>query len=137
VSATRRQIIEQFIPNSPFAQHAGIRLERLEDDRAVLVMPFRPELVTIGDVVHGGAVATLADTAVMAAAWADDTVPEALAGATVALSVNFVAAARASDLTAEARAVRRGRSLCFCEATVTDADGTVVATAMGTYRFGG
>jgi len=33
--------------------------------------------------------------------------------------------------------VRRGRSLCFCEATVTDADGTVVATAMGTYRFGG
>ena len=137
MSATRRQIIEQFIPNSPFAQHAGIRLERLEDDRAVLVMPFRPELVTIGDVVHGGAVATLADTAVMAAAWADDTVPEALAGATVALSVNFVAAARASDLTAEARVVRRGRSLCFCEATVTDADGTVVATAMGTYRFGG
>ena len=137
MSATRRQIIEQFIPNSPFAQHAGIRLERLEDDRAVLVMPFRPELVTIGDVVHGGAVSTLADTAVMAAAWAEDTVPEALAGATVALSVNFVAAARASDLTAEARAVRRGRSLCFCEATVTDADGTVVATAIATYRFGG
>ena len=59
----------------------------------MLVMPFRPELATIGDVVHGGAVSTLADTAVMAAAWADDTVPEALAGATVALSVNFVAAA--------------------------------------------
>ena len=131
MSATRRQIIEQFIPSSPFAQHAGIRLERLEDDRAVLLMPFRPELVTIGDVVHGGAVST------MAAAWADDTVPEALAGATVALSINFVAAARSSDLTAEARAVRRGRSLCFCEVTVTDADGTVVATAIGTYRFGG
>jgi uncharacterized protein (TIGR00369 family) len=136
VTATRRQIIEQFIPASPFAQHTGIRLERLEEDHAVLVMPFRPELVTLGDVVHGGAVSTLADTAIMAAAWADDTVPDALAGATVALSVNFVAAARGSDLTAEARAVRRGRSLCFCEATVRDGDGTVVATALGTYRFG-
>src|SRR6188472_247273 len=86
MSATRREIIEQFIPASPFARHLGIRLERLEDDRAVLVLPFMPELVTVGDVVHGGAVSTLADTAVMAAAWADDAVPEALAGATVSLT---------------------------------------------------
>jgi uncharacterized protein (TIGR00369 family) len=136
VAATRRQIIEQFIPASPFAAHLGLRLERLEDDRAVLVMPFRPELVTVGDVVHGGAIATLADTAVMAAAWADDTVPEALAGATVSLTVNFVSAARACDLTAEGKVVRRGRSLSFCAVTVTDPGGAVVATAMGTYRFG-
>ena len=136
MSATRREIIEQFIPASPFARHLGIRLERLEDDRAVLVMPFTPELVTVGDVVHGGAVSTLADTAVMAAAWADDAVPEALAGATVSLTVNFVAPARACDLTAEAHVVRRGRSLSFCGVTVTGPGGTVVATAMGTYRFG-
>ena len=136
MSATRRQIIEQFIPASPFAAHLGLRLERLEDDRAVLVMPFRPELVTVGDVVHGGAIATLADTAVMAAAWADDAVPEALAGATVSLTVSFVSAARACDLTAEGHVVRRGRSLSFCGVTVTDPDGAVVATAMGTYRFG-
>jgi uncharacterized protein (TIGR00369 family) len=99
-------------------------------------MPFRPELVTVGDVVHGGAIATLADTAVMAAAWADDAVPEALAGATVSLTVNFVSAARACDLTAEGQVVRRGRSLSFCAVTVTDPGGAVVATAMGTYRFG-
>jgi len=136
VATTRREIIEQFIPASPFARHLGIRLEQLEEDRAVLVMPFTPELVTVGDVVHGGAVSTLADTAVMAAAWADDAVPEALAGATVSLTVNFVAAARACDLKAEAHVVRRGRSLSFCGATVTDPGGTVVATAMGTYRFG-
>ena len=54
----------------------------------------------MGDVVHGGAIAALLDTAGMAAAWSDDTVPEKLAGATVSMSVSFAAAARATDLTA-------------------------------------
>ena len=83
-------------------------------------MPFRPELATMGDVVHGGAISTLIDTAGMAAAWADDTEPEALAGSTVGLTVDFLGAARGSDLTARARVLRRGRSLCFCEVDVTD-----------------
>ena len=48
----------------------------------------------MGDVVHGGAIAALLDTASMAAAWADDTVPEAVAGATVSMSVDYVSAAR-------------------------------------------
>jgi acyl-coenzyme A thioesterase PaaI-like protein len=42
----------------------------------------------------------------------------------------------ASDLTAEARVVRRGRSLCFCEVHVTDADGTVVAHGSMVHRYG-
>ena len=100
---TRREIIEQFVPNSPFAQRAGIRIERIEPDQAELVMPFDDSLATMGDVVHGGAIATLADTAAMAAAWADESEPEALAGATVALSIDYVAAARGTDLTAKAR----------------------------------
>ena len=64
------------------------------DDEAVLVLPFRPELATMGDVVHGGAISTLIDTAGMAAAWADDIEPETLAGSTIGLTVDFLAAAR-------------------------------------------
>ncbi len=64
---TRREIIQQFIPNSPLVQHLGMRLEAIEDGRAELVLPFRPELATVDDIVHGGAIASLIDTAGMAA----------------------------------------------------------------------
>ena len=90
----------------------------------------------MGDVVHGGAIAALLDTAGMAAAWSDDVEPEKTAGATVSMNVNYAAAAVASDLTAEARVVRRGRSLCFCEVHVTDAAGTVVAHGSMVHRYG-
>ena len=36
----------------------------------------------IGDVVDGGAIASLLDTASMAAAWSDEIVPDAVAGGT-------------------------------------------------------
>jgi len=72
----------------------------------------------------------------MAAAWSDDTVPDKPAGSTVSMSVSYAAAARATDLTARAAVVRRGRSLCFCEVTVTDAAGEVVAHGSMVHRYG-
>jgi uncharacterized protein (TIGR00369 family) len=136
MTQSRREIIRAFVPNSPLVGHLGIELAEIEPDRAVLRLPFRPELATMGDVVHGGAIAALLDTASMAAAWSDDTVPESLAGATVSMSVDFVAAARGVELTATGRVVRRGRSLCFCEVKVTDAEGTVVAHGSMVHRYG-
>ena len=38
-------------------------------------------------------------------------------------------------LQASGRATGGGRSVCFCEATVTDAGGEVAARAMGTFRY--
>ena len=102
----------------------------------MLELPFKPELATIGDVVHGGAIGALIDTAAMAAAWATDEVPENPAGATVSLSINFASAASGVDLQAAARVTKRGRRLSFCEVTVTDPDGSVVAHGIATYRFG-
>ena len=136
MTQTRREVIQAFIPNSPLAGHLGIELADIGTDSAVLRLPFRPELATIGDVVHGGAIAALLDTASMAAAWADDTVPDALAGATVSMSVDYVSAARGVDLTATARAVRRGRSLCFTEVEVAGPDGAVIAKGIAVHRFG-
>jgi len=133
---TRREIIQGFIPSSPLVGLLGIELAEIEPDRAVLRLPYRPELATIGDVVHGGAIAALLDTASMAAAWSDDTKPGALAGATVSMSVDYVSAARGVDLVAVARAVRRGRSLCFCEVEVSEASGGVVAKGLAVHRFG-
>jgi uncharacterized protein (TIGR00369 family) len=127
------EIIRGFIPQSPLPAALGIRLEEIEPDRAVLAMPYADHLATLADVVHGGAVATLADTAAMAAAWATDEVPDAIAGSTVSIALDYLAPAR-GDLTAEARVTRRGRRLCFVRVDVNGAG--LVATAQAVYRLG-
>jgi uncharacterized protein (TIGR00369 family) len=133
---TRADIMRAFIPASPFAKELGIELVDLRPDHAELRLPYAPRLTTMGDVVHGGAIAALLDTAGMAAAWSDDFVPERMAGSTVSMTVAFAAAAVASDLTAHASVVRRRRTLCFCEVTITDAAGEVVAHGSMVHRYG-
>ena len=47
-------LMRQVVATSPFAVHLGISVVELGDGRAVLAMPFRQELVTLGRTVHGG-----------------------------------------------------------------------------------
>src|SRR3954453_7999736 len=107
-SPSGAEVITQFLRHSPFALHLGIRLDSIEPDRARLAMPYRDELATIGDVVHGGALSALVDTAAMAASWLAHETSGELRGTTVGLSVDFVAAARGAEVTADARIIRRG-----------------------------
>lgn len=129
-------LVRGFLESSPFAAHLGIRLASLTTDRAELELPFAQSLVTVGDVVHGGAISALIDTVATAAAWATDELPENARGTTVSLTVTFVGAARATDLTAIAQVVGRGRNLCYCEVDVRGADGTTVARGLVTYKLG-
>lgn len=130
------EVIAGFLPTSPFVQHLGITLGRLGDGEAVLHLPFRAEVVTVGSVVHGGAVATLIDTAGMAASWAGAEAPENLRGSTVGMTVTYLSAASETDLTATARVLKRGRSLVYVDVEVTDASGEGVAKGVVTYKLG-
>jgi uncharacterized protein (TIGR00369 family) len=135
MSETRNSLIRAFLPASPFAQRLGFELERLDAGGCELRMPFAAEQATFGETVHGGAIASLIDTAGMAAAWGDDEPTDRAAGATVSMAVDYVSAARGTDLLARARVVRRGRSLCFVQVDVVDDDERVVATGLVTHRF--
>ena len=129
-------LIQQWLGASPFVQQLGMRVDKLEPDVAVLTLPFQPAHTTIADVVHGGALSTLVDTAATAAAWAGAEDTTSLRGTTVALTVNFVGAARGQDVTATARVSRRGRTIVFVDVEATGADGTLVARALVTYKLG-
>jgi uncharacterized protein (TIGR00369 family) len=130
------QIMQQFVPASPFVAHVGIELVALEPDQAELRLPFTEHVITIGKTVHGGAISALIDTAAMAAAWAGAEVPENMRGTTVGLTVQFLAAANETDLTARARVLRRGRSLVNVEVDVVDATDTPVAKGLVVYKIG-
>jgi uncharacterized protein (TIGR00369 family) len=132
-----RELFGAWLANSPFAKVTGLELAELEPDRATVVMPFDERLTTFGDVVHGGAIATLLDVAAVAAAWSGVTGEGATTGATVTSSVNYTRAARGTDLTASARVTRRSSSFCFCEVQVADPDDALIAHGIVTYRFAG
>ena len=51
------------------------------------------------------------------------------------MSIQYVGAAKRSDLVCHGRTVRRRTELTFTEITTTDADGNIVAHAVQTYRI--
>lgn len=128
-------LIRQVVATSPYAVLLGLEVVETGDGRAVLRMPFREGLVTIGRTVHGGALASLLDTTAMAAAWCGAPEPERLAGSTITLSVSYLAPAEAADVLAEGTVSRRGRSVTHVDVVAT-ADGRPVAKALVTYKLG-
>lgn len=130
------EVIRAFVPSSPLVGHLGIRLDELGDGTARLALPYDEKLVTVGTTIHGGAIAALADTSAMAAAWSGVPAPESMRGITVDLTVHYLAPASATDLVAEARVLRRGRSLVHLAVDVTATGGTPIAVAIATYKLG-
>jgi uncharacterized protein (TIGR00369 family) len=80
-----------------------------------------------GAIVHGGALAALADMALASAGASLCRDGESLA--TVDLRVDFLQPARPGPMRAHGRVSRRTRRLCFVSASIEQEDGTVVAEA--------
>lgn len=119
----------------PFSTLVGLEVEEVRTDFCRMRLPFRSELRTSGVVMHGGAIATLIDTAAVAAVWSDVD-PAVTRGATASLTVNYLAAAQSVDLLAEARVIRRGRSVVFIDVDVFSLKGERIAKGVVTYKLG-
>lgn len=128
--------IRQFFPHSPYVSHLGMQLTEMQPGMATLTMPFTEALVTIGTIVHGGAIASLIDTAAMVAAWSEGEMPTKARGTTVNLTVAYLSAAQQEDLRAVARVLRRGRNLVYLDVEVVGASGNAVAKGLVTYKLG-
>ena len=131
VDAKLARMVEEVLLASPVARTLGVNLVALEVDRAVLALPFKHENVTLGDIVHGGVIATLIDVAGVAAA-ISGCAAEGFSGcATSTLSISYLAPAKGAALRAEASALRRSRRPAVAEVSVF-ADEVLVAKALAT-----
>jgi uncharacterized protein (TIGR00369 family) len=119
-------------PTPLFPQTIGARLDEVRDGYARMSLPYRVGLDQPAGFVHGGAIATLLDTVVVPAVGAVYEQPPTLL--TIDLQVRFLGAARTEDLVAEGWVVKRGRTIAFCEASVTTTAGVAVADGWATYR---
>ncbi len=135
LDSNARAIVEKVIVGSPYGRLLGLTLESCEPDRVHVRLPYRTDVTTIGDTVHGGAIAGLVDAAATAAFWAKSGLSAGSRGTTIGFSLSFLSAGRGVDLIADARVRRRGREICNGEVVVRNEAGAEVAQAIVTYKL--
>lgn len=124
--------LKGWVDTAPFEDLCGLEHEEVAGGRAVLSCLFRVKLSQGGGVMHGGALTTLADTAVAMAI--KSLLPEGTVFATTELTTRFLAPVREGRVRATAM-VRgpEGRSF-YGEAQLTDEGGRTVAEFSSVFR---
>jgi uncharacterized protein (TIGR00369 family) len=113
----------------------GYRLVRWERDVAEVELDVDAQHHNRSGLVHGGVHATLLDSAAGLAGVFCPVPGNVVRAATLSFAIQYVAAARSGTLRAIGRRRGGGRSIFFATAEILDADGKLVATGEGTYRY--
>lgn len=115
-----------------FYSFLGMELEELGEGYSRFRLHADKRLHNAGGVVHGGAMASLADAAVAAAlATLIDLDQESIY--TLEMKINYLAPAVEGVLLGEARIIQRGGTVAVGEARVSDAEGKLLALATATF----
>ena len=117
-----------------FAGTLGVTIEELGDDRALLLLRFRPDNMNAGGVLSGGTSASLVILAGTLAAWTGVDFDAQRQLSCVDVSIQYLSATREEDVLAEARVLRRGRDLIFLDVVETSATGRPVVHGVLTYQ---
>jgi uncharacterized protein (TIGR00369 family) len=125
-------ILPQWIALAPFEEYLGMRIKSASDGKAVLTMPFRASHCQGAGLMHGGAVVSLADTALAMAI--KSLLPEGTHFATVDMSLKFHAAVRWGLVTATARVTEQNERDIAGEVEVTNEEGVKAATFRAVFR---
>ena len=124
------QRLRKRLADSPALGWLSPTLEELAPDYCVLRLPYREAVTNGSGTVHGGILATLADTAV---AFALATNFDGKMGfATADLTIHFLRRAR-SEVRARARILKKGKRVNVGEVEIVDAEGLEVARALATF----
>ncbi|MCJ7664532.1 MAG: PaaI family thioesterase [Desulfobacterales bacterium] len=119
---------------SPFGRHIGVEVLEAEDGFARVKLPYRAELTNPAGKLHGGAIATAADTSMAVAV---GSVLGELGGpgrhSTVKLEIKYKASVTDGEIIVEAKVTRRKPRVFLGEAVAKDSNGQVVAIAKATF----
>ena len=126
-------LLERLFARDAFARHLGLELLEAGEGRAAVRMRVGPEHVNFWGSCHGGAIFSLADTALGLACNSHGSI-----AALIDSHMTFSVAVKAGErLTARAEEISRTRKLGVYRMEVRREDGVLVATLTGTvYRTG-
>jgi len=132
--ACYREIIERRSNPSTYYGHLGMYVNELDEGTSRMEMAVDSRLFNAGGVVHGGALASIADAAIAAAlSTLVDLDREKMF--TVEMKVNYMAPVREGEIVAEAKIIQRGKSVAVGESWVYDSSGKLAAKAIATYMI--
>lgn len=118
---------KEFFKNDKFATDAGIEIEIVEPGYAVTALKIEARHLNAGGVAQGGAIFTLADLAMAAAANA-----HGILAFSIQSDIRFLESALEGEtIRAEAREKLLKRNIAHYSTTVTNAEGKVIALVDG------
>jgi uncharacterized protein (TIGR00369 family) len=123
--------LHEIFAEVPFAQLLGIELEEVERGSATLGLEVRDNLRRNGGLTHGGAIASLIDSA---AAFAVMTLLEpGKSTTTIDLTIQYLRPLLAGRARARARVLRSGRRVAVVSVDVSNEAEVLAATALTSY----
>ena len=123
--------IQKALGTVPFAKLIGLELEEIGQGTATLAFTVQKKLMQGQGRVHGGAIASLIDSATAFAILSLLEPGERVT--TVDLTISYLRPVTGGRLRAVAKVVRGGRRLFVVSAEVFDDDGNLASTALSTY----
>lgn len=116
----------------PFVDYLGFELVEFGGGQARIAMELRDELTNAWSVIHGGVTMTLLDVVMAHAARSLD--PSGPGVVTVEMKTTFMRPGL-GRLVGHGKLLHRSTSMAFCEGSLADADGALVAHATGTFKY--
>ena len=122
-----------WISCAPFERLLNVSILEASGGRATLSMPFLIDYAQGGGLMHGGALVSLADTAVVMAI--KSLVPSGSHFATIALEAKYLLPVKKGTVTAKARVVEREGRILRGRATVYDGENRAVMEFFSTFKI--
>ena len=110
----------------PFMEYIGLEPVSIEPGIVRTKLRMRPELSNSRGHGHGGVLMSALDFTLASVARSNN--PFKIGVSTIEMTTHFLSAAT-TDLIIEARILREGRRISFCEGDVVDAEGKIICTA--------
>ncbi|SRR6266545_5712472 len=131
LSTAQRKRLYQALGNVPFAKLLGIKLKSVDAGTATVGIKITNKMKQNNAVVHGGAIASLIDTAAALAVMSTLSANETTT--TVDLTISYLNPLSQGTVAATAKIIKSGRRLAVASAEVNDDAGKTIATALTTY----
>lgn len=119
------------VNSSPFYKLTGMECTYARQGEARVRMPFKKELTHPGQIAHGGAIASVADSALSLAlislTWPNTKI------ATAELKINYLKPFKEGFIEAIGKIIKRGAKVTVGEVKVKDHEGDIVAVGLATF----
>ena len=123
-------------PGSGYSDLIGYRVTKVDTDYCEMELAVEPKHLNRLNVPHGGALATLVDTAAGLAVALAQGPDKVLPAVTLSLSMQFLGQAQVGDtLTATGRRIGGGRTVAYGTTEIRNQEGRAIARGDATFRY--